>query len=166
MDTRKLRAAFTKKKFNESLKLMTSSKLNKFCPRESAKASRNISSSGKAIRKKSIRGLLNPTWRRVFKSRHSLVIIIRDMDGHDIGPEEICLHQLGRCGSNNVKDWKVCGRKVPKSKLVYFSQVIIIYIAVCLCLFNLTTGRGNSNFWSALLSGCIEFLVLNPTNKK
>ena len=51
MDTRKLKAAFTKRKFNESLKLMTSSKLKKFCLRESAKASRNILSSGKVIRK-------------------------------------------------------------------------------------------------------------------
>ena len=60
MDMRKLRAAFTKRKFNESLKLMTFSKLKKFSLRESAKASRNILSSGKAIRKNSIRGFISP----------------------------------------------------------------------------------------------------------
>ena len=88
------------------------------------------------------------------------------MEGHDIGPEEIHLHRLGRRDSNSVNDWKVCGREVPRSELVFFSQVIIIYIVVCLCLFNLTTGRGDSNLWSALLSGCMGYLLPNPTIKK
>ena len=88
------------------------------------------------------------------------------MEGHDIGPDEIHLHKLGRRESNSVNDWKVCGREVPRSELVFFSQVIIIYIVVCLCLFNLTTGRGDSNLWSALLSGCMGYLLPNPTIKK
>ena len=88
------------------------------------------------------------------------------MEGHDIGPDEIHLHKLGRRESNSVNDWKVCGREVPRSELVFFSQVIIIYIVVCLCLFNLTTGRDDSNLWSALLSGCMGYLLPNPTIKK
>ena len=85
------------------------------------------------------------------------------MEGHDIGPEEI---HLGRRDSNSVKDWKVCGREVLRSELVFFSLVIIIYIVVCLCLFNLTTGRGDSNLWSALLTSCMGYLLPNPTIKK
>ncbi len=88
------------------------------------------------------------------------------MDGHDIGSDEIHLRELGRRDSNSARDWKVCGREVPRSELVFFSQVIIIYIVVCLCLFNLTTGRGDSNLWSALLSGCMGYLLPNPTIKK
>ena len=44
------------------------------------------------------------------------------MEGHDIGPEEIHLHRLGRRDSKSVKDWKVCGREVPRSELVFFSS--------------------------------------------
>ena len=68
-------------------------------------------------------------------------------------------------GSQNSRNWKVCGSNVPRSELVFFSQVVIIYVVVCLCLYNLTTGRGDSNLWSALLSGCLGYLLPNPTIK-
>lgn len=60
------------------------------------------------------------------------------------------------------------GIKAPraiKSELVFFSQVIIIYIVVCLCLFNLTTGHTQANLWSALLSGSLGYLLPNPKIK-
>lgn len=49
-----------------------------------------------------------------------------------------------------------------KSELVFFSQVIVVYIVVCMCLYNLTTGNGDSNLWSALLSGSLGYLLPNP----
>ena len=88
------------------------------------------------------------------------------MDSHDIGPDEIHLRELGRRDSNSVKDWKVCGREVPRSEIVFFSQVIINYIVVFLCRFNLTTGRGDLNLLRALLSGCMGYLLPNPIFKK
>ena len=42
--------------------------------------------------------------------------------------------------------WDVCGHDMSRSKAVFSSQVIIIYIVVCLCLFILTTNCGVSNF--------------------
>ncbi len=75
-------------------------------------------------------------------------------------------------GEGGVRDdrsssvpWKVCGSGVPKSELVFFSQVVILCVVVCMCLFNLTTGRGDSNLWSALLSGSLRYLLPNPTIK-
>lgn len=67
--------------------------------------------------------------------------------------------------SNGSGEWKMFAHKVPKSELVFFSQVIILYVVVCLCLYNLTTGRGDSNLWSALLSGSLGYLLPNPTIK-
>ena len=72
----------------------------------------------------------------------------------------ILLEEVERQGSRR---WKVCGSDVPRSELVFFSQVIIIYVVVCLCLFKLTTNRGDSNLWSALLSGYLVYLLPNPT---
>ncbi len=69
-------------------------------------------------------------------------------------------------GNGGSINWKVFGGgRVPRSELVFFSQVIILYVVVCLCLFNLTTGRGDSNLWSALLSGSLGYLLPNPTIK-
>ena len=62
--------------------------------------------------------------------------------------------------------WDVCGHDVPRSEIVFFSQVIINYVVVCLCLFNLTTNRGDSNLWRALLSGFLSYLLPNPTIKR
>jgi cell division protein FtsL len=39
--------------------------------------------------------------------------------------------------------WQVCGKQFPRSELVFFSQVIIIYLVVILSLINLTTGSGD-----------------------
>jgi hypothetical protein len=75
------------------------------------------------------------------------------------------LEEIERQESHSNR-WKFCGRDVPRSELVFFSQVILIYVVVCLCLFNLTTNRGDSNLWSALLSGCLGYLLPNPTIKR
>ena len=68
------------------------------------------------------------------ESSHFLTFITSDMEGHDIGPDEIHLHRLGRRDSISVKNWKVWGREVPRCELVFFSQVIIIYIVLSLSL--------------------------------
>ena len=57
----KIEGSFYEKEIQRVVKLTTLSKLKQFCLRENAKASRNILSSGRAIRKNSIRGLANPT---------------------------------------------------------------------------------------------------------
>jgi hypothetical protein len=49
-----------------------------------------------------------------------------------------------------------------KSELVFFSQVIAVYIVVCMCPYNLATGSGDSNLWSALLFGSLGYLLPNP----
>jgi hypothetical protein len=69
-----------------------------------------------------------------------------------------------RQDSNNP--WIVCGKSLPRSEIVFFSQVILIYVVCCICLANLTTGRGDSNLWSALLSGCLGYLLPSPSIKQ
>ena len=68
--------------------------------------------------------------------------------------------------SSSERHWGLCGYEFLRSEIVFLSQVIIIYVVVCLCLFNLTTDRGDSNLWSALLSRCLGYLLPNLTNKK
>ena len=89
------------------------------------------------------------------------------VDLHHINAEDINSRPGSsvNSGTNSSRsEWKVCGSRVPRSELVFFSQVIILYIVVC--LFNLTTGRGDSNLWSALLSGSLGYLLPNPTIKQ
>jgi hypothetical protein len=64
------------------------------------------------------------------------------------------------------ESWTLLGKKIVKSEGVFFSQIIIIYITVITCMINLTLNNGNSNFWTALLSSSLGYLLPNPKIKK
>ncbi len=62
--------------------------------------------------------------------------------------------------------WALFGSNIPKAEIVFFTQVIIIYIVVLTSIVNLTLGYGSSTLWVALLSGNIGYILPNPTLKK
>ena len=59
--------------------------------------------------------------------------------------------------------WTVCWQKVPKEEVIFFTQVILIYSVVGVCLVNLSLDIGNTTVWASLLSGCLGYLLPNPT---
>ena len=59
--------------------------------------------------------------------------------------------------------WPVCWQKIPKEEVIYFTQVLLIYIVVVACLVNLSLEFGTQSLWSSLLSGCLGYLLPNPT---
>lgn len=68
--------------------------------------------------------------------------------------------------SNSDKDsWQILGRSVPKQEVVYFCQVILIYIVVITCVVNLTLQRDDGKVWTSLLSGCLGYMLPNPKIK-
>lgn len=63
--------------------------------------------------------------------------------------------------------WRFFGRRVPKSEIVFFCQVIIIYTVIFTSIYNLTRGNtADNNLWTALLSSSLGYLLPNPTIKK
>ena len=63
-------------------------------------------------------------------------------------------------------NWKICGYGMNKSQVVYFSQIIIIYIIIITCIVNLSLKNGDSNLWTALLSSCIGYILPAPKLKE
>ena len=61
--------------------------------------------------------------------------------------------------------WEVFGKNIPRSEIVFFSQVILIYIVVITCIINLTRSEDKAQIWTALLSACLGYLLPNPTLK-
>jgi hypothetical protein len=49
----------------------------------------------------------------------------------------------------------VLGKHISKSHIVFTVQVIVIYIVIITCLFNLTFRNGENQLWTALLSSAI-----------
>ena len=62
--------------------------------------------------------------------------------------------------------WHLWGSRVPKTEIVYFSQMTILYIIVITSIVNLSIQNGSSELWISLLSSCIGYILPNPKLKK
>ncbi len=74
------------------------------------------------------------------------------------------LDEIERQDSN--RQWNVCGRSIPRAEIVFFSQVIIVYVVICISLANLSLEKGDSQLWTSLLSTCIGILLPSPTIRR
>ena len=55
------------------------------------------------------------------------------------------------------------GTACPKEEIVFLCQVVVLYTVILISIYNLTTGHGDSNLWTALLSSSLGYLLPNPT---
>lgn len=62
--------------------------------------------------------------------------------------------------------WNVFGHSIPKLEVVYFSQVIALYLVICTCLINLSFSFEKTDLWCTLLSASIGYLLPNPSLKR
>ncbi len=69
--------------------------------------------------------------------------------------------------SNNVVNgrWRLFGSVCPKSQIVFFVQVILVYIVVIVSIVNLTIGRCDEKLWITLLCSSIGYILPNPSLK-
>ena len=59
----------------------------------------------------------------------------------------------------------MCGGKFPKEEVVFFMQVILIYIVVITSMVNISLGD-KDQLWVLLLTSSIGYLLPNPTLRK
>ena len=67
--------------------------------------------------------------------------------------------------TDSVWSWVACGKKAPRSEVVFLCQVLILYTVIMVSIYNLTVNSENSTLWTALLSSCLGYLLPNPTIK-
>ena len=60
-----------------------------------------------------------------------------------------------------MKDWKCCGRKVPQTEIVYFSQITILYLIIIMCIFNLTYNKKPRGFMQSCFPVSVYFKCLS-----
>lgn len=68
--------------------------------------------------------------------------------------------------SHMSKVWSVLGQDLPRSEVVYFSQMLIIYIVVITSIFNLSIGQEKTSLWINLLTSACSYLLPPPTIKQ
>lgn len=68
--------------------------------------------------------------------------------------------------TDSTNSWRACGRKTPRSEVVYLCQILVLYSVIVASIYNLTVESNNDTLWTALLSSCLGYLLPNPTIKK
>lgn len=58
--------------------------------------------------------------------------------------------------------WTLCGKEIPRGEVVFFSQIIIVYIVILASLINLSFDIGNQSFFICLISSCLGYLLPSP----
>ena len=67
---------------------------------------------------------------------------------------------------NSLRDvWNIFGYSIPKMEVVFFSQIIALYMVIITCLINLSIGNKGTELWVSLLSASIGYLLPNPSIK-
>ena len=69
-------------------------------------------------------------------------------------------------GDTHSDKWHFLGSNVPKSEIVYFCQMFIVYIIIITSVVNLSIQNGSSELWISLLSSCIGYALPSPKLKK
>ena len=65
--------------------------------------------------------------------------------------------------TSNTSRWNICFHEVSSREVIFFAQVIILYILICVSLANLTLNIGNQTLWSSLLSASLGYLLPSPS---
>jgi hypothetical protein len=57
--------------------------------------------------------------------------------------------------NKNIERWNLLGIRLPKSEIVYFCQMLVVYIIMITSIINLSLQNGKVEFWLTLLSSAI-----------
>lgn len=70
-----------------------------------------------------------------------------------------------RDNSMHSEKWELWGNRCPKSEIVYFCQMFVVFVIIVTSIANLTLNNGKSELWIALLSSAIGYTLPNPKMK-
>lgn len=62
------------------------------------------------------------------------------------------------------KPWPCCGRKVPRSEIVFLIQVVSIFITVCYCVYRVSVSKDceERTIYISILTATITYLLPPP----
>jgi hypothetical protein len=72
---------------------------------------------------------------------------------------------MDRESSTHSERCNVMGGKLPKSEIVYFCQMIVVYVIIVTSIVNLSLQNGKNELWITLLSSAIGYDLPSPTLK-
>ena len=70
---------------------------------------------------------------------------------------------MERENSTHGERWHLMGNRLPKSEIVYFCQMTVVFVIILTSIANLSLQNGKSELWIALLSSAIGYALPSPT---
>ena len=64
------------------------------------------------------------------------------------------------------KSWVFLGEKLPRSEIVYFTQITLLFIIIVTAIANLSIKSGQEELWITLLCTSIGYILPSPDIKK
>jgi hypothetical protein len=84
-------------------------------------------------------------------------------DSHPNGAErETFIPVPDEESQSNGDRWPLLGTRVPQAEIVYFCQMLIVYIIIITSIINLSLKNGSNELWISLLSSCIGYALPSP----
>lgn len=65
--------------------------------------------------------------------------------------------------SFDSQTWRMLGRQVPRTEVVFLCQVLVVFVVIVSCIVNLSLQRGQTELWVALLSSSLGYMLPNPS---
>ena len=82
------------------------------------------------------------------------------LDEHNLGP--FFKQSSPTSVSSQGGRWNVFGSNVHKEVIVFFTQVILIYVIAITSIVNLTMEAKNDTLWTSLLSASLGYMIPAP----
>jgi len=67
--------------------------------------------------------------------------------------------------STHSERWPFLGNRLPKSEIVYFCQMTVVFVIILTSIANLSLQNDKSELWIALLSSAIGYALPSPSLK-
>lgn len=87
-------------------------------------------------------------------------------DNQSVSQDELDGINSEEITANHSNIWTIFGHSMPKPEIIYFSQVIIIYVVVITSLVNITYGTADKTVFISLLCSCLGYMLPNPSLPK
>ena len=64
------------------------------------------------------------------------------------------------------RPWLIGDTEIPSSEIVFFSQILVVYIIIITCIINLSLSNGPHDLWVALMSSSLGYILPSPAIAK
>lgn len=86
---------------------------------------------------------------------------------NDNGPDVNAINDNRSTSSSSVsRVWNILGSSLPRSEVVFLSQMFIVCIIVIASIYNLSVGEEKTSLWLSLLTSSCSYLIPPPQFKR